>query len=62
MSNYALESFLRIDRDPYMIIGMVFLHFGSMSLYFIAVSRVARGPNAIDVIAAFPKEPRQMTS
>ena len=43
---------------------MVVLHFGSLSVYFIAVSRVARGPNrvnAIDVIAAFPKEPRQMT-
>ena len=48
-----------------MINGMVYLHFGSLSLYFIVVSRVACGPNrvnAIDVIAVFPKDPRQMTA
>ena len=41
-----------------------FLAFGSLSLYFIAVSRAARGDkvNATDVIAAFPKETRQMTT
>ena len=42
---------------------MVFLHFGSLSLYFITATKVAHGlnrVNPIDVIAAFLKEPRQI--
>ena len=59
--NCAYESFSRIDSGPHMIKWYGFLaYFGSLSVYFIAVSRFACGPNrvnAIDVIAVFPKNP-----